>query len=227
MRRFETAEVNGFVFAYHGRTGDEPTWQVPDFSGGPSFRAAKRLRFPGHPQTTSENSVDRAHLGHIHGYRQLEQTAPTTVEGPVLSSAYSFTREMLAFGFRRFDLALEIVIGVWGLGVSTVEIRSKSGMLVPQWVLATPVDGELIDMWLVMDLKRLPKWPWLSGPLAWVANRVAPRLLVRELELEVLKDAEIWARQSYRPSPAFSAADRDILRFRRYCEQFYAQPPSG
>ena len=164
LRRFETAEVNGFVFAYHGRTPDEPTWQVPDFSGGPSFRAAKRLRFPGHPQTTSENSVDLAHLGHIHGYRELEQTTPTTVDGPV---------------------------------------------------------------WLVMDLKRLPQWRWLSGPLAWIANRLVLRLLVRESELEVLKDAEIWARQSYRPSPAFSEADRDILQFRRYCEQFYAQPPSG
>ncbi len=36
LRRFETAEVNGFVFAYHGRTGDEPTWQIPDFSDAPS-----------------------------------------------------------------------------------------------------------------------------------------------------------------------------------------------
>ena len=39
---------------------------------------------------------------------------------------------------------------------------------------------------------------------------------------EVLKDAEIWARQRYKVQPVLAAPDRDIVRFRRYAEQFYA-----
>ena len=219
---YESKEAAGFVFAYHGRSGDGASWQLPDFASARYFRATRRLRFRGHPQTTSENSVDRSHLGHVHGYAKLQQTTPTEVDGPVLSSAYSFTRPMLSRGLGWVTISVDISIRVWGLGISTVEIKSEGGLLARQWVLATPVDGELIDLWLAVDIKQLPPHWWFKGVVAWIGYRLAPYLFVNELVREVLKDAEIWARQRYRAQPVLAAPDRDIVRFRRYAEQFYA-----
>ena len=222
LTRFEVAECNGFVFGwYHGR-GEAPRWRPQEVSVGKRARSLAVLRLRAHPQTTTENSVDSAHLGHVHGYQELRQTAATEIEGPILSSSYAFTRNMLTPGLRLFKLSVEIAISVWGLGVSTVLIKGRGGLRVRQWVLATPVDGELIDLWLGMDLEAPPHERWLRGPLAALVRAILPRLFLHELVLEVRKDAQIWARQDYRPRPVFSGADRDLLRFRRYCEQFYA-----
>ena len=102
----------------------------------------------------------------------MAQTRETEVDGPFLRSAYSFTRKMLRPGFRRFKLAVEISICVWGLGISTVDIEGKDGFRVRQWVLATPVDGELIDMGLVVDLRQLPRRWWLKGLLEALACKM-------------------------------------------------------
>lgn len=222
LTRYEVSECNGFVFGWHHRGGEAPTWHPQEVSVAKPARSLAVLRLRAHPQTTTENSVDSAHLGHVHGYRQLKQTAATEIEGPILSSSYAFTRKLLTRGLGLFNLSVEIAISVWGLGVSTVSIKGRRGLRVRQWVLATPVDGEMIDLWLVIDLDRPPFARWLRGPLASLARAVMPRFFLHELVLEVRKDAQIWARQHYQPRPVLSGADRDLLRFRQYCEQFYA-----
>ena len=222
LHRFEVTECNGFVFAWHHRSDQAPTWRPQEVSADNRTRSLAVLRLRAHPQTITENSVDSAHLAHVHGYRGIKQIAETQVEGPVLRSCYAFSRNMLTSGLAPFELSVQITIDVWGLGASTVLIEGRSGFRVRQWVLSTPLDGDLIDVWLVIDVERLPSWRWIRGPLAALGRAVMPRLFLNELVLEVRKDAEIWRRQDYRPRPVLSAADRDILRFRRYCEQFYA-----
>ena len=221
LKTYEVDEANGFIFAYWDNAGRRPEWRIPDLStDGWTNRAAKPLRLRAHPQTTSENSVDFSHLAHVHGYRGLQQDEPTTVEGPVLSSSYSFTRSMLTGGLRSIDLSVSIKIEVWGLGVSLVQTQGQSTNLeIRQWIMATPVDGEYIDYWLVVDLRSTSDWFGLL-PRA-IRNKVLPKLLLNELVLEVRKDAEIWSRQRYQPRPVLCQSDRDIFRFRRYCEQFY------
>ena len=223
LSRFAVTETCGLIFAYFGQNADNPRWQTPVFPSDHSARGIRKMRFRAHPQTTSENSVDVNHLRQIHGYTQIEQLRETEVCGPFLFSSYSFTRNMLTLGLRKFKLSVEISIGVWGLGVSTVSISTGGGVSVRQWVLSTPVDGEVIDMWLVVDIRDLPKWWWLKSILRPLATMVASQVMVNDLKLEVAKDAVIWDKQNYRSRPAFSALDRDISMFRRYCEQFYSQ----
>ena len=223
LSRFAVTETCGLIFAYFGRDTDEPRWQTPVFPSDHIARGIRRLRFRAHPQTTSENSVDINHLEQVHGYSRIEQLRKTEVSGPFLFSSYSFTRDMLTFGLRSFKLSVDISIGVWGLGVSTVAISTASGISVRQWVLSTPVDGDLIDMWLVIDIRKLPKWWWLKSVMRPLASMVASQVMVNDLKLEVEKDAVIWDKQHYQSRPAFSALDRDISLFRRYCQQFYSQ----
>ena len=52
---------------------------------------------------------------------------------------------------------MDIDIAVWGLGVSTVDIRGRNGLHARNWILSTPVVGELVDMWLAVDVMRLPR----------------------------------------------------------------------
>lgn len=224
LTRFAVAETNGLIFAYFGSSdADSPRWQTPVFPSDTVARGIRRMRFRAHPQTTSENSVDVNHLEEVHGYTGIEQLHETEVCGPFLFSSYSFTRNMLTFGLRKLKLDVEISIGVWGLGVSTVNVATDYGILARQWVLSTPVDGELVDMWLIVDIRKLPNWWWLRRLLQSPVAKIAAQLAVNDLELEVTKDAVIWDKQNYRSHPAYSALDRDISLFRRYCQQFYSK----
>ena len=46
----------------------------------------KTNRFPGHPQETTENSVDLGHLRYVHGYGSVDRIEPVSVDGPCLES---------------------------------------------------------------------------------------------------------------------------------------------
>ena len=226
LKAYPIREINGFIFAYWDHAGRPPEWHIPDFSpAGCSGRVMKRRRLRSHPPATTENSVDFGHLLHVHGYGELKQLAPTTIEGPCLNSHYSFTRHMLTRGLRNLHFAVNIKISVWGLGVSLVEVNSPAmGLKILQWVLATPVDGEEIDLWLAVDPKGPLRLSWLGLLPSWISRGLVPRVLLHELDLEVMKDAAIWSRQRYEPRPVLSKGDHDWYRFRRYCEQFYPRP---
>ena len=74
LRVFETREVLGMVFAWWGIDGRSPQWSLPeDPPAGADWSELefRTLRFPGHPQETTENSVDLAHLRYVHGYNNV------------------------------------------------------------------------------------------------------------------------------------------------------------
>ena len=93
MRVFETREVCGLIFAWWGIGDREPQWRLPadppDQAGWTSL-AIRTTRFPGHPQETSENSVDLAHLRYVHGYGNVGRADPVSVDGPCLKSRFDF-----------------------------------------------------------------------------------------------------------------------------------------
>ena len=221
--RFAVAETSGLIFAYFGQDSMKPRWQMPLFPSDGIARGVRRITLRAHPQTTSENSVDMNHLEEVHGYTRLTKLRETEVCGPFLFSSYSFTRNMLTFGLRKLQFDVEIQIGVWGLGMSTVNISTEYGILARQWVLSTPIDGEMIELWLIVDIRKLPNWWWLRRLLRNPAAKLAARLGVNDLEEDVRKDVVIWDKQNYRSRPAYSASDKDISQFRRYCQQFYSK----
>ena len=218
---YPVVEKYGLVFAYYSHVQNSPPFDFPEFANSTATQAYKTVRLRGHPQATSENSVDFAHLGHVHGYQSLKRLQDTRIEGPFLYTSYGFTRSMLTRFLRFMKIAVEIDITVAGLGVSVVQVKGKSGLRVRQWVLATPVDGDLIDVTLMIEVQSVPRLSWLSGGIADFVHRIVARVLLNELVLEVRKDGEIWDKQAYQATPKLSAADRDIFRFRQYCEQFY------
>ena len=163
LRVFETHEVAGLIFAWWGADGREPQWSLPADTlehADWSALALKTLRFPGHPQETVENSVDLAHLRYVHGYNNVSRADKLAIDGHYLESRFDFKRTRTIAKLARLTFSVSAYTQVYGLGYSFVQIREHSiGMDMRLWVLATPIDGELIDMTLVSQVReiRAPK----------------------------------------------------------------------
>ena len=229
LRVLETRHVGDLVFGWSGLQGREPQWQLPpdppdegDWSG----IEVRTVRFPGHPQETSENSVDVAHLSYVHGYGNVTYETPVTVDGPRLESRFGFssTRKIAKIG--KISLRVSAVAQVVGLGYSFVEFQEHTiGLDARLWVLATPVDGTLVDLSIVSRLCELrdPKRP-IAG-LAFLPRRLRTQIInkfVANFQIrDVRQDVLIWSRKHYVPRPRLTRADGDIMRYRAYCEQFY------
>ena len=232
LRVFATREVLGLIFAWWGLGGREPQWSLPseppDQARWSGF-AIKTLRFPGHPQETSENSVDFAHLCYVHGYEDVNPVQELSVDGPRLESRFGFKTKRTIAGVATLTFDTSVTTHVFGLGYSFVEIREHSiGLDARLWVLATPVDGTLIDMSLVSQVREIRKPARkIAGlgflPVGWRAP-IMNRFMVSQQRHDVLQDVVIWSRKQYRSRPRLSASDSKIMPFRRYCAQFYADP---
>ena len=93
------------------------------------------------------------------------------------------------------------------------------------WILATPVDGTLIDVSLVAQIRELRKPKrWLAGLGFLPVGMRAPimnKLTASQQVREVLQDEVIWSRKRYQSRPRLCRSDGEIMTYRKYCAQFY------
>ena len=228
---YATREICGLLFAWWGNEDREPQWELPDEEpdqAGWSRISVQTLRFPGHPQETAENSVDIAHLRYVHGYHRVNGDYPVVVDGPRLESRFDFSRTQSIGKLEIATLQFHARAVLYGLGYSIVEGREQSiGMDFRLWVLATPVDGQLVDLTLAAQIgeltrpnRRIVGLGFL--PTAWRAplmNRITS-LFQRK---DVLQDVTVWSRKRYRARPRLCRSDGEIMTYREYCSQFYPQ----
>ncbi len=229
LRVFETSEIAGLIFAWHGIGDRPPRWRIPappppehDWSGV----EVRSVRFAGHPQETTENSVDLGHLRYVHGYDSVGRVGALVIEGACLKGSFDFRRTRGFAGLEIFTYDVSAVTSIHGLGYSFVEIREHSiGFDSRLWVLATPIDGTDIEMTLVSQVRllRSPKRPVAGMRFLPVKlrTRVMNKILVSAQRQDVLQDVVIWRRKTFRPRPLLCRSDGEIMKFRRYCEQFY------
>ena len=150
------------------------------------------------------------------------------VDRHYLESRFDF-RSKLAGWQRsgRFTLDVSANTQIYGLGYSYVEIREKSiGVDTRLWILATPVDGKLIDLSLVSQAREIRKPKrWFAGlgflPVRYRAP-VFNRFVAGFQRGDVMQDVVIWSRKRYRAQPRLCLSDGEIIPFRQYCKQFYA-----
>ena len=229
LRVYETREIVGMIFAWWGIEGRESQWSLPaetlDEDGWCDLDI-RTVRFAGHPQETSENAVDLAHLRYIHGFGAVERVEPVAVDGAHLRSRFNFqsTRSIARVVKLTFDLSADT--HVYGLGYSFVDIHEHSiGMDLRLWVLATPIDGTLIEMSLASQVREIRKPKrWLAGLGFLPVGLRAPIMngfTASQQVWEVRQDETIWSRKRYQSRPRLCRSDGEITRYRRYCAQFY------
>ena len=232
MRVFETQEVLGLIFAWWGIGGREPQWSLtahPLDQIGWTDLEIRTLRFPGHPQETTENSVDLAHLRYLHGYDSVSCAGSVLAHGPSLDSRFDFRTTRTIGRIPIVTLDFSVTNRVFGLGYSFVETREHSmGMDTRLWVLATPVDGTLVDLSLVSQVREIRTPRRRIAGLAWLPRRLpAPiinKVAVHSQLYDVQQDVVIWSRKRYRSSPRLCRSDGEIMTYRAYCAQFYPDP---
>lgn len=228
LRVFETQEVLGLVFAWWGINGRSVQWNLPEepATGADWSRMAyHRFQFAGHPQETAENSVDLAHLQHIHGYDHVEPVGTVSVNGAYLKSCFDFRRRRRIAGLFNVEFSVSAVTNVHGLGYSFVEITEHSiGMEARLWVLSTPINTTEVELTLVSQIRDFPRPKRFVVGLGFIPMRLRTPLIngimIRAQKRDVDQDVIIWERKKYLARPKLSRADGEIAVYRRYCDQF-------
>ena len=231
LKVFETTEILGMIFAWWATDGRPPTWHLPDDPPtGEDWSELRStvLRFRGHPQETTENSVDIEHLGYTHGYYDVLPVGSTLVEGPYLRSCFDFKNVRRIAGPVNVVVEVSAITHVHGLGYSLVEFHEKTiGMDSRLWVLATPVDDTLVEVVLVSQVREIRKpGRFFAGlrflPVA-IRHKVMNRIVLSEERRFVLQDVVIWERKKYQAPPRLSQADGPVGKYRQYSRQFYPE----
>ncbi|WP_428099174.1 hypothetical protein [Candidatus Rariloculus sp.] len=129
-------------------------------------------------------------------------------------------------GAIKATFAVSAVTHVFGLGYSQVDFEERTiGYRARLWVLSTPVDGTSIELTLASQVGNLQRPKRAVLGLRFLPER-ARRTLMNRFVLwnearYIEEDVLIWRRKRYVSRPLLSRADREILAYRRYCEQFY------
>lgn len=237
LKVFHTREILGLVFAWWSSSGRPPQWDLPEAPPTGSDWCDLdfwSVRFRGHPQETTENSVDLGHLRYVHGYSSVNAVGSVSVDGAYLKSCFDFKRTQTIAGIKVFTYDVSAVTHVYGLGYSFVEVREHAiGMDTRLWVLATPIDGEFVELTLVSHVRQLLKPKRSIVGMRFLPSRLRTRLMNKIImaaqSRDVLQDVVIWGRKHYRPRPLLCRSDGEIGTYRRYCRQFYPEqyPQSG
>ena len=229
LRVFPADEVNGFVFAYHDEDGRAPHWRLPvRDEAGWTKTLTHVYSLKTHPQETSENVIDLSHLTHLHGFDRVVHSGRVEIDGPRLRTDFRFDGDYRFPLLRALRTELRAQVEIWGLGFLFVETVSRAlGARTLNWFLATPVDGERVDVLVSAKVQALDDDG--VGALRLVPKRLREKimlpLVLYEFKKNIERDFMVWENKAYREYPLLNAADGDILQFRRYCTQFY--PESG
>ena len=230
-RTWHIVENHGAVLVWADRRGGPPTFQIPTLDLSrftPLRRKVYRLR--GHPQDTTENSVDIGHLTVVHGYQRPKMLSDLVVDGPSLHAKYEFFRPVGLLGKGFGGVVADFDAHVHGLGYSFVEARIAAlGLTFRNFVFATPVGEMDLELTIAATMRRLEDSE-LRGPLGparWsktLARGVERLIDARSFQVfsnDVEQDFEIWKHKEFVPRPALAMGDGPVMRYRRWAEQFY------
>jgi nitrite reductase/ring-hydroxylating ferredoxin subunit len=225
-------ENHGVVLVYLDPRGQPPVFEIPRLEDEDFTKLrTKSYNLRGHPQDTTENSVDFGHLSVVHGYSNVKMHGELQLDGSVLRARYSMHHPFgLARGSGGIDAQFDVTVR--GLGYSMVEVLiPKLGMQTRSFVFASPRGPMDLELRIAMSVKKIQR----SKMPAFVKKLAAPRLvekLAEELLLrqafaayanDVEQDFVIWKNKQYVARPALALGDGPIMKYRRWAEQFYPE----
>jgi len=221
-------ERHGVVLAWHDPAGGAPAFEVPelDMAGYTPLRT-RLFSLRGHPQETSENSVDTGHLSEVHGYTAVDTLRPARAEGPTLNARYTMTRR-IGPGPLGLDLRSEFEVNLHGLGYSFVQVEAEFGVRIRQFVLSTPTEPGHIDLRIACAFGVPRVAPSLRAlDPGRLAGEAGNRFLIEAFARDVGQDFEIWHHKRYLHPPALAEGDGPVGLYRRWASQFYPGAPAA
>lgn len=234
---YSVHETHGLVLVWLGTAGEAPTFRIPEIdTEGWMDPAFTTYAMRGHPQETSENSVDFGHLGVVHGYREVKVLRELRTDPGHLTVQYAMLRPFIPELAFLGDVYAEFFIHVIGLGYSRVEVEvPRYGVRTRHLIFATPTDTEKLDLTigfshlLVGSSSRLPR-ALTRLPLG-VVNRAFRSIGQLAFRHDVEQDFDIWNHKKYVHPPQLAVGDGPVGAYRRWAKQFYpllqGPPASG
>ena len=152
--------------------------------------------------------MDLAHLRYVHGYGSVDRVGTMSVDGVYLRSCFDFKRTQTIAGIASFAYDVSAVTHVYGLGYSFVEVHERFfDMETRLWVLATPVDGTLIEMVLVGQVRKSAHRNDSSSVcdsfLRALRTTIMRKITMAAQKRDVLQDVVIWEPEAVStPSPS-------------------------
>jgi nitrite reductase/ring-hydroxylating ferredoxin subunit len=218
-------ETHGLVLVWLGTAGEAPAFTIPELDTTGWIEPAYRTySLRGHPQETSENSVDFGHLGIVHGYKDVKVLRELRTDPGHLSVQYSMLRPFIQELPFLGDLYAEFFINVIGLGYSRVEVEvPRFGLRSRHVVFATPADREQLELTIGYSHREFAG-AFDNAVMRTIVrgfDRVIRRLAMRAYRHDVEQDFEIWKNKRYVHPPQLAVGDGPIGTYRRWCKQFY------
>lgn len=223
-----TIERHGIALIWSDPTDGPPLWEIPslDTTGWTPLKT-HLFKLRGHPQDTTENSVDIGHFTVVHGYSEVRQIKDLVIDGPYLTAKYGMARPLAyLFGKKAGTVHSEFELHVHGLGYSFVEVTVKTGGIETRnFVLSTPVDHGELELRIAMSLRRVK-----DTPRAHPALRALPRPFFEKFisdqafaayRHDVEQDFDIWNNMTVLAQPALAIGDGPIMKYRKWATQFY------
>lgn len=217
-----TRESHGAVLAYYHPRGEAPTWEMPRLDmAGWSTPVWRRFALRGHPQETTENSVDLGHLTEVHGYRDVAPLGAVHTEGPLLRARYRLRRDLWPLSRLGAALDMTFTIHAYGLGCSLVELSlPRLGVRTRQFVFATPTQPGRLSLCIGMSVYEGAPLRRLQLPGVLRAGLLA-RALLPLFRSDIERDFAIWEHKRYVHPPALAEGDGPVGVYRRWARQFY------
>lgn len=230
MRAWPTIERNKLIMVFYDKDKKEPHFDIPelDFSDWTEFRHTS-WEFPGHPQETTENSVDVGHFSITHGYTNVGELKPLRTEGPYLTVKYQMTRPSFLPKLMS-DVTTHFEIHVHGLGYSLVESEVPAqGLRFRHYILSTPTDEGKVLLRIAMCIKKIEKPGRVNPLLALFPRALTHKLIMNEAFKgyvhDVSQDFDVWNNKIYVDPPYLAKGDGPVMQYRKWAEQFYEETP--
>ncbi|MEM9177998.1 MAG: Rieske 2Fe-2S domain-containing protein [Myxococcota bacterium] len=211
LREHAIREQSGMILIWFDEHDRAPDWSVPALEpAGFTQIAWRRFQFRGHPQETTENSVDFGHFLHVHGFPAASNAEAIRTEGPVLRAHYAIRRAFLK-SLPRLALDVDFDVVVHGLGYSLVEAEAPQfGARIRLFVLPIPREAGRVDLVLGSAI---------AHPVKLFA-RAFNAFAIRGLCSEVAQDIEVWEHKAHLPNPKLLKSEGAVAVYRRWCRQF-------
>ncbi|MBP8233413.1 MAG: Rieske (2Fe-2S) protein [Rhizorhabdus sp.] len=217
-RPYPVTEANGVVWAWYHPAGVEPMFDVmivPEFTEpGWAPQTRREWRFASNPQEIAENGVDVAHFEFVHGMAHVPE-GKTSYDGHVRRSEAHGEREVAYPDGSRKLVKSGVSTVQNGAGQKTTHLMALNTLALQ--VLATPVEADEVELRFCFTHDPV-------APGSFEEQMIKAQIAGTCGQTGVEGDIPIWAHKIHRVQPLLCDGDGPILRFRRYFEQFYAEP---
>lgn len=206
-------EVNGLIMAWYHPDGEAPAWeipQIPEFNDPEQFTAITTRTYEVHApwQELAENGVDSAHFRYVHNTEEVPEIETYEQDGPLARM-----RSIQKFPTPRGVVDGRIDADSFGPGFSMIRFSG----IVDTYLMGcnTPISADHCEMRFTFTVRKL-------GDDAF--SSTVGDAFVAEIDRQVREDRPIWENKAHLVRPALADNDGPFTKFRRWAQQFYAEP---